>query len=62
MQGSRDALQGLDYDAVTLLRVDFLPPVFNGDVVFELPPVGSFVENSQAKLMVEMDKRHDGYT
>jgi hypothetical protein len=56
-KGSRNALKGLDYDAVKLLRMDFLPPVFNGDVVFELPPVGSFVENLQAKLMVGMDKR-----
>jgi hypothetical protein len=58
---SRNALKGLDYHAVKLLRVDFLPPVFNGDVVFELPPVGSSVENLQAKLMVGMNKRHNGH-
>jgi hypothetical protein len=39
-KGSRNALKGLDYDAVKLLRMDFLPPVFNGDVIFELPLVG----------------------
>ena len=55
-KGSRNALKGLDYDIIKLLRVDFLPPVFNGDVVFELPPMGSFVGNLQAKVMVEMDK------
>jgi hypothetical protein len=58
---SRNALKGLDYDAVKLLRVDVLPLVFNGDVVFELPPVGSSIEDSQAKLMAGMDKRHDGH-
>jgi hypothetical protein len=58
---SRNALKGLDYNAVKLLRVDFLPPVFNGDVVFELPPVGSSVGSSQAKLMVGRDKQHDGH-
>jgi hypothetical protein len=60
-KGSRNALKGLDYDVVKLLRMDFLPPIFNGDVVFELPLMGSFVENLQAKLMVGMDKRHDGH-
>jgi hypothetical protein len=44
-----------------MIRVDFLPLVFNGDVVFELPPVGSSIEDSQAKLMAGMDKRHDGH-
>jgi hypothetical protein len=58
---SRNALKELDYDAIKFLRVDFLPPVINGDVVFELPPVGSSVGNSQAKFMMGMDKRHDGY-
>jgi hypothetical protein len=60
-KGSRNALKGLDYDVIKLLRVDFLPLVFNGNVVFELPPVGSSVKNMQAKLMVGMDKQHDGH-
>jgi hypothetical protein len=47
-KGSRNALKGLDYDIVRLLRMDFLPLVFNGEVVFELPPIGSSVGNSQA--------------
>jgi hypothetical protein len=60
-KGSRNALKGLDYDAVKLLRVDFLPLIFNGDVVLKLPPMGSSVKNLQAKLMAGMDKRHDGH-
>ena len=60
-KGSKNAQKGLDYDAVKLLKMDFLPPVFNGDVVFELPPIGSVFKNLQAKLMVRMDKRHDGH-
>ena len=55
-KGCRNALKGLDYDTIKLLRMDFFPPVFNGNVVFELPPIGSSVGNSQAKVMVEMDK------
>jgi hypothetical protein len=41
--------------------VDYLPPVFNGDVVFEFPSIRSLSASSQAGLMVGMDKRHDGH-
>ena len=58
-KGSRNALKGLNYDTIRLFRVDFLLPVFNGDVVFELFPIGSSIGNLQAKLMVGMDMRHD---
>jgi hypothetical protein len=60
-KGSRNTLKGLDYDTVRLLRVEFLPPVFNSDVVFELPPMDSFVGNLQAKFMVGMDKQYNGH-
>jgi hypothetical protein len=33
-KGSRNALKKVDYDSVQFLKVDYLPPVFNGDVVF----------------------------
>ena len=54
-------MKRLDYDVVKLLRMDFLLLVFNGAIVFELPLVGSSIKNSQAKLIVGMDKRHDGH-
>jgi hypothetical protein len=57
----RNALKGPDYDIVKLLRVDFFLPIFNVDVVFELPPMGSSIGNLQAKLMVGMDKQHNGH-
>jgi hypothetical protein len=41
--------------------VEFLPPTFNGDVIFELPPIEISGVQSQAKLMVGMDKRHNGH-
>jgi hypothetical protein len=34
---SRNALKKVDYDNVQHLKVNYLPPVFNGDVVFEFP-------------------------
>jgi hypothetical protein len=60
-KGSRNALKKVDYDSVQHLKVDYLPPVFNGDVVFEFPLIRSLSASSQAGLMVGMDKRHDGH-
>ena len=37
----------------------FLPPTFNGDVLFELPPVDT---SGPFHMMYGMDKRHDGHT
>jgi len=42
-------------------KVDYLPPVFNGDVVIGFPFIHSLSKNSQAGLMHGMDKRHDGH-
>jgi hypothetical protein len=60
-KGSRNALKKVDYDSVQHLKVDYLPPVFNGDVVFEFLSICSLSASSQAGLMVGMDKRHDGH-
>jgi hypothetical protein len=60
-KGSRNALKKVDYDSVQHLKVDYLPPVFNGDVVFEFPSVRSSSTSSQARLMMGMDKRHNGH-
>jgi hypothetical protein len=38
--------------------VKFLPPTFNGDVLFELPPVDT---SGPFHMMHGMDKRHDGH-
>jgi hypothetical protein len=60
-KGSRNALKKVDYDSVQHLKVDYLPPIFNGDVVFEFPLICSLSAGSQAGFMVGMDKRHDGH-
>jgi hypothetical protein len=58
---SRNALKKVDYNGVQHLKVDYLLPVFNGDVVFEFPSICSLSASSQAGLIVGMDKRHDGH-
>jgi hypothetical protein len=60
-QGSRNALKKVDYENVKHLKVDYLPLVFNGDVIFEFPSIRSSSISFQAGLMVGMDKRQDGH-
>ena len=58
MKGVRNVFKTLHFDTLDIQRVKFLPPTYNGDVLFVLPPVdksGSF------HMMHGMDKRHDGH-
>ena len=61
LKGSRNALSRLDYDSIPTYAMQTLPPKFNGDVTFELPPVSSSHMSTYAKGMSGMDKRHDGH-
>jgi hypothetical protein len=57
-KGTRNVFKTLDFDSLDIQRVQFLPPTFNGNVLFELPlvdPMGPF------HMMHGMDKRHDGH-
>ena len=42
-------------------KIEYLPAVFDGVVIFELPPVGDTAARSQAKSMQGMDKRYDNH-
>ena len=42
-------------------KVEFLPPVYDGDGIFELPPCRASSSSSAAKNLEEMDKRSDGH-
>jgi hypothetical protein len=61
IKGSRNSLKKVDYDNVLHLKVDYLPPVFNGDVAFKFLSIHSSSTSSQAGLMVGMDKRYNGH-
>jgi hypothetical protein len=39
LKGARNVFRTLDFDSLDIQRVQFLPSTFNGDVLFELPPV-----------------------
>ena len=51
----------IDYSHIRVEKVEYLPTTFDGDVIFEFPPVGASTSHSQAKLLRGMDKRHDGH-
>jgi hypothetical protein len=57
-KGVRNVFKTLDFDTLDIQRVKFLLPTFNGDVLFELPPVDT---SGPFHMMHGMDKRHDGH-
>jgi hypothetical protein len=57
-KGVKNVLKTLDFDSLDIQRVKFLPPTFNGDVLFELPLVDT---SGPFHMMHGMDKRHDGH-
>ena len=60
-RGSKSALSKLDFNNIKTEKVEFLPPRFDGDVIFELPPIGHSATLSQARLLKGMDRRHNGH-
>jgi hypothetical protein len=61
LHGSKNELASIDYDKIAYHKVQYLPPSYNGDVIFELPL--SRVSASTSKNTIDsMDKRFDGHT
>ena len=58
LKGVRNVLKILDFDSLDIQRVKFLPPTFNGDVLFELHLVDTL---GPFRMMYGMDKCHDGH-
>ena len=59
--GSKNVLKKINYSRMRHERVGYLPAVFDGPVLFELPPAALGASRSQAKSMQGMDKRYDGH-
>ena len=55
-KGSWKAFRSLDYNALGLQKVEFLPPNFNGDVHFKSSSNEKSVLHFRAKLIYRMDK------
>ena len=61
MPGRKSVLKLLNYSTLKTVYVDFLPPCFDGDVIFVFPPISASTSTSKAKAMDGMDKRYDGH-
>jgi hypothetical protein len=61
MPGSKNILKKLDYNTLRIEEVNFVPPRFDGNVMFVLPPIGVSAFLTKAKSMDGMDKRYDGH-
>ena len=61
MRRSRNELPTMDLSTVKHETVTCLPPVFDSDIIFELPPCGPSSSVSGAKNLEGMDKRYDGH-
>ena len=61
MHRSRNELSTMDLSTMKHETVPFLPPVFDGDVIFELPPCGPSSSASGARNLEGMDKRYDAH-
>ena len=57
-KGVRNVLKTLDFDTLDIQRMKFLPPTFNRDVLFKLPPIDT---SGPFHMMHGIDKRHDGH-
>jgi hypothetical protein len=49
---SRNELASIDYDKIAYQKVQYLPPSYNGDVIFELPPSRVSVSTSRIQWTV----------
>ena len=58
---SKNVLSRIDYNTIQIQQVEFLPPHYNGDIIFEFPPVGFHGKQTAAKQLRGMDKRYDGH-
>ena len=61
MHRSQNELSTMDLSTMKHETVPFLPPVFNGDVIFELPPCGPSSSASGVRNLEGMDKRYDAH-
>ena len=60
MHHSQNELSTMDLSTMKHELIPFLPPAFDRDVIFELPPCGPSSSASGARNLEGMDKCYDG--
>ena len=61
MPGQKNIIKKLDYDTLQIQEVNFLPPHFNGNLMFVFPLISVCSSHTKAKSMDGMVKRYDGH-
>ena len=58
---SKSDLTAIDYDSIDVRDVKYLPPSFDGDVIFISPPINVDESSTYGRSMDDMDKICDGH-
>ena len=58
---TKNVLKNMDYASVPHRIVDFLPFIYDSDIIFELPPLATGASSSKAKNLEGIDKKYDGH-
>ena len=58
---TKNVLKNMDYASVPHRIVDFLPSIYNGNIIFELLPLAVGATSSKAKSLQGMYKKYDGH-
>ena len=58
---TKTVLKNMDYTSMPHRIIDFLPSIYNGGIIFELPPIAAGATSSKAKSLQGMDKKYDGH-
>lgn len=54
---SKNVLSQIDYNTIRIESVEFLLPVYDGDIIFEFPPLGYREKQTAAKQIQGTDKK-----
>ena len=55
MSGCKNILKRLDYDNIKIMEVEFLPPIYDGNVLFIFSAMGTSASHSKAISIFGMD-------
>jgi hypothetical protein len=58
---SKSNLTTINFDSIDIRDIKYLPPSFDGDVIFILPPIAVDVSSTSGRSMDAMDKMCDGH-
>ena len=61
MLGHKNILKRLDYNKIKTMEVEFLPPIYDDDVLFILPAIGTSSLLSKVRSMFGIDKHYNGH-